>query len=492
MNGVNPLKRATRRKTPSRRVFIQRALSLAGLGALSAVENACASSTPARLRYRRLPHVDGQWLVDEATRTAVATDWGREVQRLPFAVLRPASTADIVRAVNYATDAGLKIGMRGGGHCVSGQAQVSDGILIDSSTLNAVRWHETRLLDAEPGASCGDVARVALSRGLTPPVLPDALMLTIGGLTSVGGTGEMSHRLGALVDHVRELDVVTGRGELVTCSANANEELFRMMLAGLGQCGIIVRARLSLEPAPSYVEVHRLSYDTVESVLQDLTQLANAEGTAMLAGEITPTPARGWRIALLACSFVPRPNVDVTPSWIHGLRFRVREPRLTRDYFAHLDRRTASISAAKRSGSPNPALVVVLPENTTLPFITDVLSSPEASLGIWRIEVLPLIRSRLAQPLHVIPAADRAFTVRLQRRASGRGAADHTAMLSANRALLREARAAGGKVYPPVGPSLAPEEWREHYGAATWQRLVAAKKQFDPANALTPGPGLFS
>ncbi|XP_062086487.1 AT-hook motif nuclear-localized protein 1-like [Humulus lupulus] len=40
------------------------------------------------------------------------------------------------------------------------------------------------------------------------------------------------------------------KGDFVTCSAHKNSELFHAVLEGLGQFGIIVRARITLEPAP--------------------------------------------------------------------------------------------------------------------------------------------------------------------------------------------------------------------------------------------------
>jgi len=46
---------------------------------------------------------------------------------------------------------------------------------------------------------------------------------------------------------------VTGKGELVTCSEDRNSELFHAVLGGLGQFGIITRARIALEPAPHRV-----------------------------------------------------------------------------------------------------------------------------------------------------------------------------------------------------------------------------------------------
>lgn len=45
-----------------------------------------------------------------------------------------------------------------------------------------------------------------------------------------------------------------GKGELLTCSEKRNAELFHAVLGGLGQFGIITRARIALEPAPTRVQ----------------------------------------------------------------------------------------------------------------------------------------------------------------------------------------------------------------------------------------------
>ena len=49
--------------------------------------------------------------------------------------------------------------------------------------------------------------------------------------------------------------VYLGKGELVTCSDEVNSELFYGVLGGLGQFGIITRARIALEPAPQRVSL---------------------------------------------------------------------------------------------------------------------------------------------------------------------------------------------------------------------------------------------
>jgi FAD/FMN-containing dehydrogenase len=59
----------------------------------------------------------------------------------------------------------------------------------------------------------------------------------------------------------------------MTCSQERNDELFRMMLAGLGQCGIIVRARFRLAQAPGYVVLRTLNYPDLETLVSDQAPL---------------------------------------------------------------------------------------------------------------------------------------------------------------------------------------------------------------------------
>src|SRR5207249_4540648 len=130
-------------------------------------------------------------------------------------------------------------------------------------------------VEAQFGALWGDVATATLAKGLTPRVFPATCMaLTAGGTLSVGGLGNTSHLYGAQVDNVTELDVVTGDGRLITCSPTHESELFNMVLAGLGQCGIIVRARIPLIPAPSHVILHNLRYTDLDNYLKDQLRIA--------------------------------------------------------------------------------------------------------------------------------------------------------------------------------------------------------------------------
>jgi len=435
--------------------------------------------------------LDGDYLVDDASRGAFARDFGGAVRRIPRAVTRARTAEDIARVVAYANGRHVKVAMRGQGHSLSGQTLIDDGIVIDSSALDAVEYTSDDTLDAEAGTLWGDVAKVALARGRLPPVMPDAMMLSVGGTLSVGGIGEASFRCGAQVDHVRALDVVTGAGQLVTCSASYEPELFHMTLAGLGQCGIIVRARLSLAAAPTFIVTHMLTYLDLDAFLADQARLADSGACDLLNGRLNRTAQGAWEYVLFAGRFVAADDASETPSWIDGLGHEsVAAPVITPTW-SYLDRRTASITAGKAKAMPNPSLVLTLPADATKAFITEILASSELAAGIWFFEVSPKVPARHGQPLQKMPATAIAYELRMQRHASAPDAEDHRAMLSANAALVALAMQQGGKVYPPFAPILSAAQWRDHYGPTTWTRFAAAKRRFDPNNVLNPGAGIF-
>jgi FAD/FMN-containing dehydrogenase len=55
-----------------------------------------------------------------------------------MAMLRPGDAQDIAKLVQFANRQGLKVAMRGQGHSFLGQTQVAGGVVVDSSSLNAV------------------------------------------------------------------------------------------------------------------------------------------------------------------------------------------------------------------------------------------------------------------------------------------------------------------------------------------------------------------
>src|SRR4029077_7480447 len=255
----------------SRRHFTKLAIGAAIAGFNPDERSWVTQSNNTARPFDRLPKLDGSLLLDEESRRAIAIDQGNMFHRVPAAVLRPGSVQDIVVMLRYANQHKLKVAIRGYGHSRYGQTQAEAGVVIDSRSLNAVRVRTPHSADAQLGALWSAVADAMLPKGVTPRLFPGTCLglLTVGGTLNAGGIGNMSPRYGALVDNVTDLDVVTGDGRLVTCSPEHESELFDMVLAGRGQCGVIVRAGLPLIPAPTHVVYYDLTYTDLDAYLSD-------------------------------------------------------------------------------------------------------------------------------------------------------------------------------------------------------------------------------
>src|SRR5713226_8251238 len=269
-----------------------------------------------------LPKLDGALLLDEESRRAIATDQGKMFHRVPAAVLRPGSVQDIVAIVRYANQRRLKVAIRGNGHSRYGQTQAEAGVVIDSRPLNAVRVRAPDSADAQLGALWSAVADATLPKGLTPRLFPGTCLalLTVGGTLNAGGIGLTSPHHGALVDNVTDLDVVTGDGRLVTRSPEHESELFDMVLAGQGQCGVIVRAGLPLMPAPTHVVLHELTYTDLDAYLTDQLRLAREGRFDGQRGSMMRDQSGTWSFLIeIGKCFTPpnEPNIRALEEDLH-------------------------------------------------------------------------------------------------------------------------------------------------------------------------------
>ena len=447
--------------------------------------------------FHGIPKLDGAFLLDDASRGAFAIDGGRLFHRIPAAVLQPGSVQDIVKIVKYANKHGLKIATKGDGHSCYGQTQAEAGIGIDSRTLNAVQLQGTESVDAQPGAFWSVVALVTLAKGLTPQLFPaTCLSLTVGGVLSVGGIGNMSHRYGAVVDNVIELDVVTGDGRLVTCSAHRNAELFNMVLGGQGQCGIIVRARFPLTPAPSHVVLQELIYSDLDTYLADHRTIAKDGRFHSQRGSVNRKGGGPWSYSIEIGKFLSTSDGSEMSVEKASMRFdRATDPvRMT--YQQYLFRFEAR-NAAELSDRPTPKITMWVPASSTKTFLAPFLAlGPEATGlrhadGSETISFYPMNTKRFTRPLFKMPAEDQAFAIWLFRSAPTDDPAALSALMDSNRALLAKLAALGGKSYVPYTMVRTPQEWAAHFGSDTWKRYSAAKKAYDPNHILSPWPAMF-
>lgn len=76
--------------------------------------------------------------------------------------------------------------------------------------------------------------------------------------------GDSIYLIWGLFLYLHTIYLISGKGDMVTCSPKLHPELFYGVLGGLGQFGIITRARIALDHAPTRVWHHyHVSYISI-------------------------------------------------------------------------------------------------------------------------------------------------------------------------------------------------------------------------------------
>ena len=322
--------------------------------------------------------------------------------------------------------------------------------------------------------------------------------MSVGGTLSVGGVGGASPHYGAQVDNVLELEVITGAGQRVVCSPTQSPGLFHAVLAGLGQCAVLVSATLRLVPAPTNVRHYILFYPSVDALTADQRRVQADGRFSFVEGEAELNPnGPGWLYYLEAGAYY-----DSTPpddqTLIGDLNFESGTQQISDlGYYDFLDRLAPAVAFLESTGEwydPHPWWNMFLPGSVTDAFVSGVMAGlTEADIGASGVILLyPLVRSALQAPLLRVPDEPVIFLLSVLRTAApdSGGALSAAAMLSANRSLFEQARALGGYEYPIGSIPMTGGDWREHFGAQ-WPSLAAARNEYDPNGILTPGQGIF-
>jgi FAD/FMN-containing dehydrogenase len=170
------------------------------------------------------------------------------IDKRPVVVTRPVNAGDVIAAVNFARESRLPIAIRGGGHSVPGFGTCDGGVVIDLSRMRGVRVNpEKRTARAEGGATWGDFNAATYPFGLATT---GGIISTTGvsGLTLGGGIGYLARGFGLSLDNLLSADVVTADGKFLIASEKENEDLFWAIRGGGGNFGVLTSLEFRLHP----------------------------------------------------------------------------------------------------------------------------------------------------------------------------------------------------------------------------------------------------
>ncbi len=156
----------------------------------------------------------------------------------------------------------------------SGVLSIGDGV---ADVLGMTTYEE--LVDA------------TLPSGQMPLVVPQLKTITLGGAVTGLGIESTSFRNGTPHESVLEMDVLTGAGEVVTCSRTENADLFFGFPNSYGTLGYALRLRIELEPTRPFVHLQHVRCGSVAEAVEVMrTQRADfCDGTWFSPAEVYVT-----------------------------------------------------------------------------------------------------------------------------------------------------------------------------------------------------------
>ncbi|MGH2538621.1 MAG: FAD-binding oxidoreductase [Candidatus Promineifilaceae bacterium] len=192
---------------------------------------------------------------------AARTVWNAIVDRRPALVARPTTAVEVAGAIRAGRERGLEIGVKCGGHNVTGLAVPEGGLMIDLSRLSSVRVDPGRRRAwVGGGALLAELDRASQAHGLATTA-GNVSHTGVGGLTLGGGMGWLARQFALSCDNVESYEVVTADGSLLRASEAENRDLYWGLRGGGGNFGVITEFVFRLYPIDGRVLLAEFSYD---------------------------------------------------------------------------------------------------------------------------------------------------------------------------------------------------------------------------------------
>jgi FAD/FMN-containing dehydrogenase len=201
-----------------------------------------------------------------------------------------------------------------------------------------------RVCVAESGVMFCDLVEATLRYGLVPIVVPELKTITIGGAVSGCSIESMSYRYGGFHDTCLEYEVVTARGDVLTCKPdNEHALVFQMVHGSFGTLGILTKLKFRLVPAKPFVRVDYQKYATLAAYQDAIERHFTAEDVDFMDGIMH----RPDELVLCVGRFVdvaPYTNAyDWTKVYYQSTRERRQDFLRTPDYFFRYDRGVTNV-----------------------------------------------------------------------------------------------------------------------------------------------------
>jgi FAD/FMN-containing dehydrogenase len=168
------------------------------------------------------------------------------IDKHPALIVQCEGVADVRNAVDFARESSLLTAVKCGGHSHSGKSTCNGGMMIDLSTFRSVHVDpKAKIAQVSGGSLLGDMDHETMAFGLVTTA-GTVSHTGVGGLTLGGGFGRVARRFGLSLDNVRGFELVTADGRFRRASASENPDLYWGLRGGGGNFGVVTSFEFQL------------------------------------------------------------------------------------------------------------------------------------------------------------------------------------------------------------------------------------------------------
>ena len=170
----------------------------------------------------------------------------------------------------------------------------SKGPGLDASGLDQVLSVDpvARTADVQAMTTYEQLVDATLAHGLMPLVVPQLKTITIGGAVTGLGIESSSFRNGLPHESVREMEILTGSGEVVVAGPQGkHSDLFHAFPNSYGTLGYALRLVIDLEPVHPFVRLRHVRFTDLQALAEAVERIVadsafNGEPVDFLDGTV--------------------------------------------------------------------------------------------------------------------------------------------------------------------------------------------------------------
>lgn len=164
---------------------------------------------------------------------------------------------------------------------------------VKSNTLNLHALNrvlevntQENYVEAEGLATFYDIFEATAQVGYMPVVVPEFRNITVGGAIAGLGVEASSFKYGLVHENILEMEVLTGKGEVVVVSENKHRDLFISMPNSLGTIGYILKCKLRIVPIKKFIGVELLRFNNARDFFSRIKMCSTDDNLDFLEGVV--------------------------------------------------------------------------------------------------------------------------------------------------------------------------------------------------------------